>query len=80
MTRAKYCVPTASGTATLLTSVNGLEVGVGDEVPVPLYTFVVTAHVAFLQNALPVFVVTERGTLQMDATRLEARRRTWTTT
>ena len=72
MTEAKYCVATASGTTALFTSLNALGVGAGDEVLVPPYTFVATINVVFLQNALPVFVDTDRETFQMDANKIEA--------
>jgi dTDP-4-amino-4,6-dideoxygalactose transaminase len=72
MTGAKYCVAVASGTTALFTSLNALGVGAGDEVLVPPYTFVATINVVFLQNALPVFVDTDRETFQMDANKIEA--------
>lgn len=72
MTGGKYCLATASGTTALLTSLNALDVGPGDEVLVPPYTFVATINVVFLQHALPVFVDTDRETFQMDANKVEA--------
>jgi perosamine synthetase len=71
-TGAKHCLATASGTTALFTCLNGLEVGPGDEVIVPPYTFVATINVAVLQYALPVFVDTDRETFQIDATKIEA--------
>lgn len=72
MTGAKYCLATASGTTALLTSLNVLEVGPGDEVLVPPYTFAATINVVLLQHALPVFVDTDRETFQIDANKVEA--------
>jgi dTDP-4-amino-4,6-dideoxygalactose transaminase len=72
MTGAKYCLATASGTTALLTSLNALDVGPGDEVLVPPYTFVATVNVVLLQHALPVFVDTDRETFQIDANKVEA--------
>ena len=72
MLGAKYCLATASGTTALLTCLNALDVGPGDEVLVPPYTFVATINVVFMQHALPVFVDTDRNTFQIDAGRLEA--------
>ena len=64
---AKGCVATASGTTALFTSLNALGVGPGDEVIVPPYTFVATVNaVLALDQALPVFVDTERETFQID--------------
>jgi len=71
-TGAKHCLATASGTTALFTCLNALEVGPGDEVIVPPYTFVATINVAVLQYALPVFVDTDRETFQIDANKIEA--------
>ncbi len=72
MLGAKGCVTTASGTTALLTSLNALGVGPGDEVVVPPYTFVATVNVVMLQFAVPVFVDTDRETFQIDANKIEA--------
>jgi perosamine synthetase len=69
---AGYCLATASGTAALLTSLNALGIGPGDEVLVPPYTFVATVNVVLMQHALPVFVDTDPETFQMDADKVEA--------
>jgi dTDP-4-amino-4,6-dideoxygalactose transaminase len=69
---ARHCLATASGTSALVSSLNALEIGPGDEVLVPPYTFVATINVVLLQHALPVFVDTDRDTFQMDATKIEA--------
>jgi dTDP-4-amino-4,6-dideoxygalactose transaminase len=71
-TGAKHCLATSSGTSALVCSLNALEVGPGDEVIVPPYTFVATINVVLLQHALPVFVDTDRETFQIDATKIEA--------
>src|SRR5205807_5566600 len=68
----KHCTAVANGTSALLTSLNALGIGPGDEVLVPPYTFVATINVVLLQYALPVFVDTDRQTGQMDATKIEA--------
>ena len=44
----------------------------GDEVIVPPYTFIATVNVVLRQYALPVFVDSDRETMQMDARKLEA--------
>lgn len=69
---AKYCLATANGTSALFASLNALEVGPGDEVLVPPYTFVATVNVVLLQHALPVFVDTDPDTFQVDARKIEA--------
>lgn len=71
LTGAKECLATNSGTNALFTSLNALDIGPGDEVLVPPYTFVATINVVFLQYALPVFVDTDPETFQMDARKLE---------
>jgi dTDP-4-amino-4,6-dideoxygalactose transaminase len=72
MLDAKHCLATSSGTAALFTALNALDIGPGDEVIVPPYTFVATINVALLQYALPVFVDTDRETFQIDANKIEA--------
>ncbi len=69
---AKHCVATSSGTSALVTALNALDIGPGDEVIVPPYTFVATINTVFLQHALPAFVDTDRTTSQMDASKIEA--------
>jgi dTDP-4-amino-4,6-dideoxygalactose transaminase len=70
---AKYCVATSCGTMALYASLNALEVGPGDEVILPPYTFVATLNVILMQHALPVFVDSDRETLQIDARKIEAK-------
>jgi dTDP-4-amino-4,6-dideoxygalactose transaminase len=72
LTGTKHCLVTANGTSALFTSLNALGVGPGDEVIVPPYTFVATINVVLLNYALPVFVDTDRETLQIDAQKIEA--------
>ncbi|MGE0133354.1 MAG: DegT/DnrJ/EryC1/StrS family aminotransferase [Blastocatellales bacterium] len=68
---AKHCLATSSGTSALVCSMNALEIGPGDEVIVPVYTFVATVNPALLHHALPVFVDTDRDTFQIDASKIE---------
>lgn len=72
LTGAKRCLGTSSGTTALVTSLNAVDIGPGDEVIVPPYTFVATINAVFLQHALPVFVDTDRKTFQIDAAKIEA--------
>lgn len=72
LTSTKYCLATMNGTSALLAALNALEVGPGDAVLLPPYTFVATLNVLLLQHALPIFVDSDIETFQMDATRLEA--------
>ena len=68
---AEYCQATNSGTSALVTSLAALQVGPGDEVLVPPYTFVATINSVLLHHALPVFVDTDPDTAQMDAEKIE---------
>lgn len=70
LTGAKHCLATANGTSALLTVLRSLDVGPGDEVIVPPYTFVATINVVLSTYALPVFVDTDIETFQIDAARV----------
>jgi dTDP-4-amino-4,6-dideoxygalactose transaminase len=72
MMGAKYSLATANGTSALLTSLGALEIGPGDEVIVPPYTFVATVNVILARSALPVFVDTDPETFQIDPGKIEA--------
>lgn len=69
----EHCVATSSGTSALIAAMNAIDVGPGDEVLLPPYTFVATLNVILLQHALPVFVDSDRATFQMDVRQLAAR-------
>ncbi|RUL88060.1 DegT/DnrJ/EryC1/StrS family aminotransferase [Tautonia sociabilis] len=68
---SRHCVATANGTSALITALNALEIGPGDEVIVPPYTFVATINAVILQHALPVFVDVDPETFQIDASKIE---------
>src|SRR6516162_554121 len=70
LTGARHCLATASGTAALSTVLGALDLGPGDEVLLPPYTFVATYNVVVLNYALPVFVDTDLETFQMDANKV----------
>ncbi len=72
LTGAKHCVATANGTGALLASLEALEIGPGDEVILPPYTFVATLNVILMHYALPIFVDSDRETFQIDAGKIEA--------
>jgi perosamine synthetase len=69
---AKHCLAVANGTSALVTSLAALDVGPGDEVIVPPYTFVATINAVLMHHALPVFVDTDPETFQIDARKLES--------
>jgi perosamine synthetase len=72
LTGARHCVATANGTSALFASLAGLDVGPGDEVILPPYTFVATLNVILLHHALPIFVDSDIETFQIDAGKIEA--------
>ena len=72
LTGAKACLATANGTSALTISLSAMGIGAGDEVIVPPYTFVATVNAVLMHNALPVFVDSDRETLQIDASKIEA--------
>jgi len=72
LTGAKHALATSSGTSALITSLGALEIGPGDEVIIPVYTFIATYNVVVLNYALPVFVDTDIESFQIDANKIEA--------
>jgi dTDP-4-amino-4,6-dideoxygalactose transaminase len=69
---AKHCLTTGSGTAALHMGLAAVDVGPGDEVIVPSYTFLATASCVLHQMAIPVFVDIEPRTYTVDPTKIEA--------
>ena len=68
----KHSLAVSSGTSALYTMLGALGIGPGDEVIIPVYTFVATYNVAVLNYALPVFVDTDIESFQIDANKIEA--------
>ncbi|MBI5725743.1 MAG: DegT/DnrJ/EryC1/StrS family aminotransferase [Planctomycetes bacterium] len=66
---ALYC---NSGTAALHMALVACQVGCGDEVIVPAYTWPSSATCCIHHNAIPVFVDIEWSTMNIDATKIEA--------
>ncbi len=69
---AKYCVATSSGTTALLSSLGALNVGPGDEVVLPPYTFVATFNAITSHFALPVFADVDAASFQIDPAKIAA--------
>jgi perosamine synthetase len=63
----EHAVAVSSGTAALHLSVLALEIGPGDEVIVPAYTFPATANVVALAGARPVLVDVDPETMNLTA-------------
>ncbi len=69
---ARYATGVVNGTNALYAALTVLDVGPGDEVLVPPYTFVATVNAVIQQFALPVFVDTDPESFLMDANRLKS--------
>lgn len=67
----KHCVTCASGTDALVLSLMANDVGEGDAVFVPDFTYIASASCASLVNATPVFVDINLSTFNMDANALD---------
>jgi perosamine synthetase len=68
----KHCLTTGSGTAALHMALAALDIGPGDEVLVPSYTFLATASCVLHQMAIPIFVDIDPTTYAMDPSQIEA--------
>ncbi|MCA2245061.1 MULTISPECIES: DegT/DnrJ/EryC1/StrS family aminotransferase [Mycobacterium] len=67
-----YCVSTDHGSSSLMIALEALGVGAGDEVIVPVLTWVATATAVLNVNAVPVFVDVDPQTGCMDPRALSA--------
>lgn len=68
--QAKHCITAVNGTLTLEAALRVLDIGPGDEVIVPPYTFIATANAVRLVGATPVFVDVEADTYNLDIDRV----------
>ena len=73
---AAECITCASGTDALLLPLLTEDIGPGDAVFVPSFTFVATAEVVVLTGATPIFVDVDEATYLIDPKSLEAGVRT----
>lgn len=67
----KYCIACNSGTDALLIPLKVWNIGPGDAVFVPSFTFFASAEVIAMQGATPVFVDVDAQTFNMDPTDLQ---------
>ncbi len=70
-TGVKHAIAVFNGTVALHLSLAAADVGAGDEVIVPSFSFVATANVALYQNARPVFCDIQADTYNIDPERIE---------
>jgi perosamine synthetase len=70
---AKRCLTVVNGTNALIASLVQLDIGGGDEVIVPSYTFIATIVAVLATGAMPVFVDTDPETFQIDTNKIEAK-------
>lgn len=69
---ATYCLATNCGTSALHIALWALGLGPGDEVIVPVNTFIATSEAVSLTGARPVFVDHDPETYNIDVTKIEA--------
>lgn len=70
-TGAQHAITCSSGTSALLLAMKAMDIGQGDEVIVPTFTFIATAETVALLGAKPVFVDVEYDTFNIDHTQVE---------
>jgi len=70
-TGAKYVIPCANGTDALQIAMMALGFKSGDEVIIPVHTYVATAEVIALLGLTPVFIDVDAGTFNIDVSQLE---------
>ena len=70
---AKHCVSVSSGTDALQIAMMAEDIGRGDAVFLPAFTYTATAEVPLLLGATPVFVDVDPRTFQIDPAHLAQR-------
>ncbi len=68
---AGFCIPCANGTDALQIAVMALDLKPGDEVILPVHTYVATAEVIALLGLTPVFIDVKADTFNLDVDQLE---------
>ena len=68
---AKRCLSVVNGTQALICAIANLDIGAGDEVIVPPYTFIATIQAVLQNGAMPVFVDTDPATFNIDVDKIE---------
>ena len=70
---SKYAISTTNGTSALHVALAGLEIGPGDEVIVPSYTFIASSFCVVQAGAIPVFVDVDKKTHCISPKDIEAK-------
>lgn len=70
---AKRCLTLVNGTNALMTSLIQLDIGGGDEVLLPPYTFISSASAILATGAIPIFVDVDPETFQIDPDKIETK-------
>lgn len=68
----RFGIAAANGTATLEVALRAMDIGPGDEVIVPPYTFIASASSILQVGAVPIFVDIDPTTYNLDPARVEA--------
>lgn len=71
MIGTKRCLSVVNGTNALIASIAQFDIGPGDEVIVPPYTFVATVQAVLMNGAIPVFADIDPETFQIDPVKIE---------
>ncbi len=69
---ARHCIAVSNGTVAIETALIALNVGMGDEVIVPDYTFVASASAVVATNAIPIFCDINSDTFIMDVDKVQS--------
>lgn len=69
---AKRCLAVVNGTQALITALAQLNIGAGDEVILPPYTFIATPQSILMNGAIPIFCDIDPATYQLDPGKIEA--------
>lgn len=69
----RRCLTVVNGTNALITAINQLDIGAGDEVITTPYTFIASVQAILANNAMPVFADIDPATYQIDPAKLESK-------
>ena len=72
-TEAKFCITCANGTDALQIALMAIEVGPGDEVITPGFSYIATAEATALLGAKPIYVDVDPSTFNIDPDLIEKR-------